>query len=345
MRTVRSGSARARSRSRLVPTPTRVVATPEAWLGSLVAERRSPETLRAYERDLNQFTEWYARTNEERFRVERLAGIDVRDYIQGLIKAGRPPASVNRLLASLRHYSRWAHEHGAVTDATLFEIRKVKFVKASRHAPRSLTTPQIRKLLKELEHRGSPRDTAVLYLLLFAGLRVSEAAGARREDLALSPRKGVLRVRAAVAKGGKERTVPVPLAARERIAHYLETRTDDDPALFVGQRGPLRAAALRRIVYFYAAAAHLHASPHVLRHNFARAYLDANQNDLVGLADLLGHESLNTTRVYTRRRLDDLAEASERVSFGGPNLSSPTPAQVKEENVLRIRFGLFGGRP
>lgn len=317
-------------------------ATPADWITTLEAERRPAETLRAYTRDLRQFTEWYARANREPFRIERLAGIDVRDYVRHLVDGGRPPSSVNRLLASVRHYARWAHERGAISDRILFEIQRVKFMRLVRHAPRSLTTPQIRKLLKELEHRGSPRDSAIVYLLLFCGVRVSEAAGAHREDLALSARKGSLRIRAATAKGKKERIVPVPLAAREHLLRYLESRTDDDPALFVGQRGPLRTAALRRVVDRYADAVRIDASPHVLRHNFARAYLDANQNDLVGLADLLGHESLNTTRVYTRRRFEDLAEASERVSFNGPPPSRPTPAQVKAENLLRMRFGLHG---
>lgn len=109
----------------------------------------------------------------------------------------------------------------------------------------------------------------------------------------------------------------MPLAAREHLVRYLESRTDDDEALFIDQRGTLKSAALRRIVERYAAPVQVDVSPHVLRHNFARAYLEASQNDLLGLSDLLGHESLNTTRIYSRRSLDDLAEATERVAFIG----------------------------
>ncbi len=316
---MRSTSLRRRSRARTAPArgaAATATSTPANWLAGLEAERRPAETLRAYTRDVQQFGEWYERANEEQFRIERLAGIDVRDYVRSLVDAGRPPSSINRILAAVRLYVRWAHERGAITDQVMFEVGRVKFMKVPRRAPRSLPLPQIRKLLKELEHRGSLRDVAALHLLLFCGARVSEVAGARRDDLSLSPRKGSFRIRAATAKGRKERIVPVPLTAREHLVRYLESRSDDDDALFVGQRGPLKSAALRRILERYAAPARVDVSPHVLRHNFARAYLDANANDLVGLADLLGHESLNTTRIYTRRRLEDLEDAAERIAFG-----------------------------
>lgn len=311
---MRTSSARPRS-SRAGARRAAAAATPDDWITALAAERRPAETLRAYARDIRQFTHWYERANDEPFRVERLAGIDVRDYVRSLVDAGRPPSSVNRLLASVRHFVRWAYERGAIPDQAMFEVGRVKFMKVPRRAPRSLPLPQIRKLLKELEHRGSLRDVAALHLLLFCGARVSEVAGARRDDLSLSPRKGSFRIRAANAKGRKERIVPVPLTAREHLVRYLESRTDDDEALFVGQRGPLKSAALRRILERYAAPARVDVSPHVLRHNFAMAFLDANANDLVALADLLGHESLNTTRLYTRRRFEDLEHAAERVQF------------------------------
>ena len=95
----------------------------------------------------------------------------------------------------------------------------------------------------------------------------------------------------------------------------LETRQDRYDSLFIGQRGPMKEDAIVRIVRKYAERCGIHVTPHQLRHTFAYQYLDRNQNDLVGLAAILGHESLNTTRLYTQKRLEDLQKSAERVGY------------------------------
>jgi site-specific recombinase XerD len=123
--------------------------------------------------------------------------------------------------------------------------------------------------------------------------------------------------RAEVAKGGKERTVPVPKKAREALKVYMEELpSENNEALFVGRQGTLSVEGVAAVVAKYAAWSRLDGvTPHVLRHTFAYSYLENNSNDLVALADILGHTDLNTTRIYTKRRLSDLQEGAERVRF------------------------------
>ena len=124
-------------------------------------------------------------------------------------------------------------------------------------APKALAQADVRRLLKEVELRADVRDQAILYTLLYTGLRVGELAHLRVEDVTLSERKGTIVVRGEHAKGGKQREVPVPHEARERLVAYLDQHPTGKGILFLGQRGPLGEDAVGRIVGKYATWAEL----------------------------------------------------------------------------------------
>lgn len=278
---------------------------------------RSPRTLRAYEFDWSQFAGWYAEVNQEPFTLERLAAMDIQDYVTWGRQQGLKPATLNRRLAWLKQYAAWGAQQKVVDLEGQRRIKAVPIQRKQTLAPRSLAPREARRLLKEVKVRGNPRDEAIISILLYTGLRVGELVSLTMDDVTLSERKGTIQVRAEVAKGGKERAVPVPKQAREALQVYLAAhpKKDVDP-LFVGRQGPLSAEGVAAIVAKYAAWARLEGvTPHILRHTFAYSYLENNDNDLVALADILGHSDLNTTRIYTRRRLSDLQDGAERVRF------------------------------
>jgi site-specific recombinase XerD len=301
----------------------RVVVTKEEkarfalFLRNLREKGRSPRTLRAYEFDWSQFGAWYAEVNQEPFTLERLAAMDVQDYLTWGQQQNLKPATLNRRLAWLKQYATWGMEQKVVDPDMRRRIKAIPIQRKQQLAPRSLSPQEARKLLKEVEVRGNPRDEAIISILLYTGLRVGELVSLTLADVALSERKGVIQVRAEVAKGGKERAVPVPKQAREALQAYLEERpAESNGALFVGRQGALSVEGVAAIVAKYAAWSRLdEVTPHVLRHTFAYSYLENNNNDLVALADILGHSDLNTTRIYTRRRLADLQAGAERIQY------------------------------
>jgi site-specific recombinase XerD len=287
------------------------------FLQELREKGRSPQTLRAYEFDWSQFTGWYAEVNQEPFTLGRLAAMDVQDYITWGQQQGLKATTLNRRLAWLKQYATWGEQQGVVNAEMRRRIKAVPIQRKQQLAPRSLSSQEARKLLKEVKVRGNPRDEAIISILLYTGLRVGELVTLKMGDVTLSERKGVIRIRAEVAKGGKEREVPVPKKAREALKEYMEEHSkDDNEPLFVGRQGPLSTEGVAAVVGKYAAWSRLEGvTPHILRHTFAYSYLENNNNDLVALADILGHSDLNTTRIYTKRRLSDLQEGAERVQF------------------------------
>ena len=172
----------------------------------------------------------------------------------------------------------------------------------------------VRRLLREIEFRQDVRANAIFHLFLYTGGRISDLVALELPDLIIGERSGSVVFR--FGKGGKQRSAPLPLPARRALQAYLETRPPiPSEKVFVGERGRLGDRGIRAVVDKYAALIGVKIHPHLLRHTMAHQYLADNNNDLVGLAQILGHESLNTTARYTKHTEGQLAEASERVTY------------------------------
>lgn len=149
--------------------------------------------------------------------------------------------------------------------------------------------------------------------MLYSGLRVGDVVGLELNDVEISPRSGQLTCR--WGKGRKQRIVPLPLEARRALSTYLECRPpSDSQSLFVGERGPLTEHGVRAICSKYAAISGVSFSPHTLRHTFAHRYLDQG-GDIASLAQILGHENLNTTSIYTKRSQEELSRLAEDLRY------------------------------
>jgi site-specific recombinase XerD len=278
----------------------------------LNAHDLSPNTRRAFAQDVRKFARWFYSANQEPFTTKRVTVRDITDFRDHLRREqGQAVSTVNRALVTLRRFLAWLEDK---THIPANPAKAVKELKRQQLAPKGLDRSQIRSLLREVELREDIRAGAVFNLMLYTGCRVGDLVNLELHDALLSDRSGSVIFRH--GKGNKQRTVPVPLPARRALQGWLDIRPAVASSnLFVGERGALTDRGIRALYDKYSAICGFKIHPHLLRHTMAHRFLADNQNDLVSLAQILGHQNLNTTKRYVQRTEEQLAEAAERLSF------------------------------
>lgn len=279
----------------------------EFFLTFLTAEKNaSSHTLKNYRIDLREFFKFLGKKG-----VEETSHLDIRGYLATLKSHAYSRSTIARKLACLRSFYKFLTRENVLKANP---AAGVSTPKREKKLPLFLDTDEVTHLLEAPSKKNweERRDRAILETLYSSGLRVSELVGLNHDDMDLFG--GLVRVR---GKGKKERIVPVGQEAMRAIKDYLDERPpkEGDPGfkrpLYLNRSGGrLSDRSIRRMILKYARRIALKKdiSPHTLRHSFATHMLDRGA-DLRSVQELLGHQNLATTQIYTHVTTRRLKEA------------------------------------
>lgn len=280
-------------------------------------EDLSAPTLRNYLSDLRQFIAWCESTWEEgreedhHFDPAAVATPAItryRSYLQTVARLR--PATINRYLISLKRYFAWAVDVGLIPRNP---AKVVKLVEREEQPPRHLTDQEENHLVAAVTAACGLRDRTIVTLMLHTGLRAQEVCRLKREHVQKGKRSGVVRI---YGKRNKYREVPLNATARAVLEEYLPTLQDEAVYLFPSEKTgkALTERALGHLIKKYAKLANVEdLSPHDLRHRFG--YRMAESVPLHRLAQIMGHDSLDTTMIYIRGTKADLQKEVEKIAW------------------------------
>lgn len=245
--------------------------------------------------------------------LEFLRKIDLRDLYEYLnyisnVRLDKSTTRARKVAALKSFFNFMTFKQKALEKNPTVELETPKL---SKRLPKYLTLDESKALLSSIEGKNEKRDTCIITLFLNCGLRLSELVSINMKDM----KNNVLTV---VGKGDKERSVYLNNACQRAIAEYISVRpkdVKDHEALFISERGTrIGRRTVEMMVKKYITLAGLDPkkySPHKLRHTAATLMHKYGNVDIRSLQQILGHESISTTEIYTHIDSEQIKEALE----------------------------------
>ncbi|OUB63572.1 tyrosine-type recombinase/integrase [Bacillus thuringiensis] len=275
------------------------------------------KTLKEYTSDLKDFVFWFENVWGKHAEDTLFHPIEVtartiaryREHMQvtRLLK----PSTINRRINSIKRYFGWAKQKGLVQTNY---SKSIKFVPTEKTSPKRMSDKEEAALMYAVEKYGTLRDRAMIIFMLHTGLRSMEVCDVQIEDVIMRKRGGYVVVRS--GKRNKQREVPLNRTARCALDEHIRLSEISQSYLFpsskTGKR--LQERAIRHILQKYIRLAKLEGfSAHDLRHRFG--YVMAERTPLHRLAQIMGHDNLNTTMIYVRATQEDLQAEVEKIAW------------------------------
>lgn len=273
-----------------------------------VEKRLSIHTVTSYQRDLKQLT-LYCDSNDI-FSWNALTPADVLKHIAERHRSGLSSKSLQRELSAIRSFYLFLVKTGQVD---INPAQSVKAPKQARKLPKTLDVDQVNALLEAGTNSVlEVRDVAMFELLYSSGLRLNELSSLNLSDIDIRSRELIV----IEGKGGKTRLLPIGTKAIAALQEWLKVRSAalDATALFTSQKGKRlgnRAIQLRLKQWCSKKGIPDAVHPHMLRHSFATHMLESSR-DLRAVQELLGHENISTTQIYTHLDFQHLAEVYDQ---------------------------------
>ena len=261
----------------------------------LMQEEKAPSTIEKYIRDVRAFFEW-----SQGKKLTKETVLEYKNYILSCFA----PSSTNSMLSSINHffeYNKW------------FDL-KVKSIKIQRQMfsgkDKELGKDEYERLIKAAKRKNNEQLNLLMQTICSCGLRVSELKFITVE--ALNKQTAIIKCK------GKMRQVFLPIALCRLLKRYAKSKKISRGAVFITKTGkPLDRSNIWKMMKSLCEDAKVASSkvfPHNLRHLFARTYYSI-EKDIVRLADILGHSSVNTTRIYTMENGDNCRAQIQRLGL------------------------------
>lgn len=305
------------------------------WLTDLKADR-AETTIARYASVLQRFSVWCEMEHSQPPTLHDLNPILLVGYRNSLQQTEQP-ATVNIHVSALRSWGKWLEQQKLVDENPTARLKLVK--RQQPVAPRALTPGQVNALLRETQQGRYPaRDYAIVQMLVQTGMRIGECTALHWGDITFGEKSGQVLIRS--GKGNKARLVPLNGSVRQALAEYVAIYLSVLPTLkavaaawsttnnafrnakiWQSQKGDLTLVSMDRLIKEYIRGCARRGllsedtTVHQLRHTFATRYLAAHAADLVGLAHLLGHTSLDATKIYVQPTAAQLADRVDRIDL------------------------------
>lgn len=267
--------------------------------GHLRCKDRSENTVYCYLRDTMQFMAWYSCKTE--YGLEKLIELDGVEYKKHLQQSNQAILTINRKIASVNVICQWMHKQSYIKEEIHVEAVRNKDIRQYK----GLEDSEMWKIRNEIHRSGNRMHICIIELLIGVGIRVSELVGIRLKDIELIDRKGLLRI---LGKGNAQRTLLINKDVCKALTRYLEIRPESESEyLFIGQRGAFERNAINLILNKYGNRVNVKVTPHMLRHTLG--YRLVKTTPLTTIQQILGHDYVSTTNIYTLTTEKDMAEA------------------------------------
>ena len=247
-------------------------------------------TIQSYKYDLNDFNKFLEKKEINYFKLEDKQKV-IDKYLNILLKRGYKPKTINRRCISLNRFNKYFAIENVWAKG--LRIQKQLFLEDV------LNSREVKKLLAQCD---SKRDKAIILTLYGTGIRVSELLELEVSDI----NKKSIYVK---GKYGKHREIILPIVTRKAIKDYLEVRpASNERKLFIGRQGALVRQTINYTLNKYSKRGNIKKEkghPHSFRHLFCKRLAEQGVS-IDAIAELAGHENLETTRIYTKRTKDEL---------------------------------------
>lgn len=284
------------------------------YLRTLISRGLSQHTIKAYKTDLNQLSEFLVKYFPDNvIELNKINKLYLRDYLRDLSFNGVGNRSLARKVTSMKNFFNFCLKNDLIEKDPAITLKIPKFEKK---LPRYFTETEMEELLNipDLSSKFGIRNKAILELIYSCGMRISEIAYLKAGQLEMKSNR--IRI---IGKGNKERIVPIGKSAVEALTKYYSVRfqfesRESDDSVFLSKSGkPLSSDELREILdrYIRLVARTKGYSPHSLRHSFATHLLNRGA-DMRAVQEMLGHNNLSTTEVYTHLSLKDLKKVYDQ---------------------------------